>query len=473
VINYHEFCQRSRRAKFQQASGRDHAEIKYVFKATMQFTMRPLKLCVFGAATDTSNMGVSALCYSTLAGIARREPDAEVTVFDNGKGLRPATLSIGDRDFEYRLCGGYNSRRYYRRESYWNMRVSGWFHGLRNPGTTAFLNADAILDVSGGDSFCDLYGAKVFRSNVMMKQMALTHRIPLVLLPQTYGPFQDPRRRAIAQEIIRKATMAWARDRRSFEVLQGLLGRRFDSARHMGSVDLAFGLETRRPKLPAWFLNVLDGPRRPVGLNISGLIYNDPASAKLRYGFKSDYREIVHRLLVRLLQQTDRSVILVPHVLCGPENVESDTAACEAAIKSLNGEYPDRVILLPALYDPSEIKWIIARTEWFCSTRMHSGIAALSSGVPTAAIAYSIKTAGVFESCNQAEHVADPRSSNLEEVIERLWWSWENRMSAKSTLSATLPSVVEKVEQQMDKLVAMLRGLKEDGNVGREKKPRL
>jgi polysaccharide pyruvyl transferase WcaK-like protein len=92
---------------------------------------------------------------------------------------------------------------------------------------------------------------------------------------------------------------------------------------------------------------------------------------------------------------------------------------------------------------------------------MHSGIAALSSGVPTAAIAYSIKTAGVFETCDQGEHVVDPRSSDIEQVVERLWWSWENRASAKLSLSARLPRVLAKVEQQMDKLVATLRGLRQ------------
>jgi colanic acid/amylovoran biosynthesis protein WcaK/AmsJ len=421
-------------------------------------TTAPLKLCLFGAATDTSNLGVSALCYSTLTGIARRARNAEITVFDNGRGMRPSCLRLGNGEFFYRLCGAYNSRRYYRPESYWNMRASSWLGGVGNPGAMAFLESKAILDVSGGDSFCDLYGAKVFRSNTIIKRMALARGLPLILLPQTYGPFQDARHRAIAQDVVRRAAAAWARDRQSFGTLRELLGSAFDPARHLCGVDLAFGLEPRRPKaLPLWLLEAIEKSNRQfVGLNISGLIHNDPSAAKLRYGFKADYRQVIQQLLTRLLNRTDRSVVIVPHVLASRRHIESDSAASEAAIEALPRADQKRVFLLPRQYDPSETKWIVSQTEWFCGTRMHSAIAALSSGVPCAAIAYSLKTAGVFESCGQGGHVADPRRQTTEEVVEQLWASWENRDLARRQLSDALVGVFQTANSQMDTLVRLL-----------------
>lgn len=421
---------------------------------------RALKLCLLGAATDTTNLGVSALCYSTLSGIFRRSTDADIAVFDNGQGVRGASLSVADRAFSYSLCGASNSRRYYRPESYWNIRVSGRFGGIGNPVAKLFVGSDAILDVSGGDSFCDLYGPKVFRSNTVMKKMALAHGIPLVLLPQTYGPFNDPRRRQIAQELIRGAAMAWARDARSFETLREMLGDQYDPARHFSGVDLAFGLETRRPDdVPGWLHDLLQGQaHRPVGLNISGLIYNDPEAARSRYRFVADYRKIIQTLLERLLRRTDRRILLVPHVLCNPVYTESDSAACEAVIRTLDNRDRQRVFLLPPIYDPSETKWVISQTEWFCSTRMHAAIAALSSGVPSAAIAYSVKTLGVFESCGQGAHVADPRTASTEEVVDQLWSSWETRQSTVVSLRAGLSGVQKIVASQMDTLVGFLDG---------------
>jgi polysaccharide pyruvyl transferase WcaK-like protein len=85
---------------------------------------------------------------------------------------------------------------------------------------------------------------------------------------------------------------------------------------------------------------------------------------------------------------------------------------------------------------------------------MHSTIAALSSGVPTAAISYSPKTLGVFESCEQGAHVADPCQLTTEEVVDCLWRSWLDRESARETLKAALPGVLQRVEMQMDDIAA-------------------
>jgi len=429
-----------------------------LFRRKPEANASPFKLCLVGAATDTTNLGVSALCYSTLSGLFRRSHDTEITVFDNGRGVRDAELQVGESKFPYKLCGAINSRRYYRRESYWNIRVSGSLGGMGNPAAKLFLGSDAILDVSGGDSFCDLYGPRVFRANTMMKKMALAHGVPLVLLPQTYGPFNDPEHRRIAQEIMRGAAMAWARDARSFDTLREMLGQHFDPARHRCGVDLAFGLEPRRSdNMPQWLLDLLQDPeRRPIGINVSGLIYNDPEAARSRYGFVADYRKVIHGLLARLLRHSDRPVLLVPHVVCNPGLIESDSAACEAVMQTLDAADRQRVFLLPRIFDPSETKWIISKTEWFCSTRMHAAIGALSSGVPSAAIAYSLKTLGVFESCGQGAHVADPRTASTEQVLEQLWSSWEVRRSAGAALQDALCGVKKIVAAQMDTLTGYL-----------------
>ncbi len=52
---------------------------------------------------------------------------------------------------------------------------------------------------------------------------------------------------------------------------------------------------------------------------------------------------------------------------------------------------------------------------------MHSTIAGLSSGVPTATVTYSDKALGVFELCGQEDHVIDPRIFDTEQVVARLW----------------------------------------------------
>lgn len=415
--------------------------------------------CLFGAAPDTGNLGVSALCASILASVVAKDPDARVTVFDYGRGRRNTSITLRGEPIAFFACGAFDTRRFYKRESLWNIRVSGWFGGLRNPACEAITSADAVLDISGGDSFTDLYGNQRFWAVVAPKLIAMERKRPLILLPQTYGPFRSKRIRRLAERVVRTSAMAWARDTGSFEILRSLAGSDFDATKHCSGVDVAFGLPSTEPANPlpaplaAWL--AAESSLR-VAVNVSGMIYNDEASASRRYGFKAEYRQVIDKLLRRLLEQTDSHILLVPHVLAPTGHYESDIDACQNALDALGPSAPrERIGVLPPLFDASETKWIISHAEWFCGTRMHSTIAALSSGVPAAAIAYSDKTKGVFATCGQAACVADPRTADTDLLVEDLWSLWEERGPARLTINSALPMLVEKARRQ---IYAMLGG---------------
>lgn len=413
---------------------------------------KPRRLCFFGALPDTGNLGVSALCYSVLGGLARYLPTADVTVFDHGRGVWRETAEFASGRFTFTRCGASHTRRYYRRESFWNIRVSGWLGGLGNPAACRLRDADVVLAINGGDSFTDLYGPRCFNAVTQAMRLTLEHDKPLVLLPQTYGPYRDPATRRIAAEIVRRAALAWARDIHSFETLRELAGSAFDPERHRCGVDVAFALERRRPQAPVpgvvveWLSDDRSVPT--IGFNVSGLVFNDPDAAANRYGLRADYGQVVIGFLRRVLKKTNCNVLLVPHVLTPPGHYESDPGANLAVVQELGDLAAARVQVVPPRYDQSEVKWIISRCDWFCGTRMHATIAGLSSGVPTAAIAYSLKTQGVFETCGQGERVADPRELATEEVIEQLWSSFVAREAARATLAGALPRVLVQADAQ-------------------------
>lgn len=345
------------------------------------------------------------------------------------------------------------------------IRLAARLGGLGNPAARRILRADAVLDISGGDSFTDLYGRRRFSRVVLIMKIVLECGVPLILLPQTYGPFSSDRARRIAASIVRRAAMAWARDSRSFCVLRELLGDAFDEDRHRCGVDVAFLLEARTPARPlpqpvrSWLARQ---QRKPlVGFNVSGLIFNNPSAATTRYRLRANYHDTVVGFLRRLLAESDADVLLSPHVLTPPGHYESDPAACGSVLDALGPDNRGRVAVLPPIYDECEVKWVIAQMDWFCGTRMHSTIAALSSGVPTAAIAYSVKTRGVFETCGQGRYVADPRTLDTKETVEHLWQAWLARDDARKSLTKNLPRVLEQAERQMDDIVAFCR--KSDG----------
>lgn len=431
----------------------------------------PLRVCLFGAAPDTGNLGVSALCFSVMAGLAKRGIE-QMTVFDHGLGSGVMQKTIDSHTISYNRCGAINSRRFYQPENLWNMRLRSWLGGLGNNGVRTIVASDIVLDISGGDSFTDLYGARRFSTVAIPKLIALRHRTPLILLPQSYGPFASAKSRRVAEHIVQRAAMAWARDERSYEVLRELAGDRFDPAKHKLGVDVAFGLPASEPALNSsggftdW-LN-LNGTDPIVGFNVSGLIFNQSESNAVRDGFRADYHEVVKRFLQQLLRETSARIVLAPHVLTPQGHFESDIDACQQMARALGGSEDHRIHVLSQPYDPMEIKSIISRTNWFCGTRMHSTIAALSSGVPTAAMAYSDKTLGVFETCGQGDHVADLRRMTTSEVLDRLWWSWGQRTIEREQLESELSNVRRDSEAQLDEIVSFCHGQCQGSNFARE-----
>lgn len=407
----------------------------------------PLRLCLFGAAGDTGNLGVSALLHATLGALARQAPDARVTVFDNGWGEREAVLEGGSGRFAVTLCGARLSRRLHRPESFWNMRLAARLGGLWNPGARALLDADAVWDLSGGDSFSDLYGRRVLAATLAPKELALARRVPLVLLPQTYGPFRTPGARARARAVLGGARLAWARDARSHAALAELLGARFEPDRHRAGVDVAFLLEPRAPEraeLEVWLAE--GGPI--VGLNVSGLVHGDPR-ARQRFGLRADYRAAVLALARRLLAESEARLLLVPHVHAPETALESDARACRALAAELGAAGRGRVRVLSEELDERETKWVLGRLEWFCGTRMHACIGALSSGTPAASLAYSLKTKGVFETCGLGDAVAELEHRETRDAVALVWRAWSERAAARARLAERLPDVVRRAEQQL------------------------
>ena len=329
-----------------------------------------------------------------------------------------------------------------------------------NPIVKTIREASAVLDISGGDSFSDIYGKRRFTSITQPKHLALDAGTPLILLPQTYGPFNDPARRAEASDILRRSTIAFARDKRSYALMAELLGDRFNPARHLCGVDVAFALPvtepepSRRDPFLAWKSRQKGAI---AGLNVSGLLFNEPQEATRQFSLALDFQSLVMAFAKRILEETDAGLLLLPHVLDRPGSLESDEDAIRAVHAELSPKYGDR-IFVPRMPDcASEAKWFIKQCDWFTGARMHATIGALSSGVPALALAYSGKMQGVFESCGQGGSVVDLRSAASErEACDAMFASFADAPLTRSKLAAWLPTTMGQAQFQMDYIAGFL-----------------
>jgi len=405
-------------------------------------------------------MGVSALCHSFVDLVQRDIAGAALTVFDHGRGCRRGSIRIRSDHVPVTLCGAVGGKRLYRGDNLHTARVAGQLGpiGRANALVRAIDACDVIMDASAGDSFSDLYGQSRFWNIVLPKQLAARRSRPLLLLPQTYGPFCSKSNASVARDAALSAEQAWARDADSLEVLRDLLGSEFDPAIHRLGVDMAFGLPAIRPSgqvlegLDDW----LHSSSGPVGFNVSGLVWHLGREGEERWGFRADYRRLVVDAVSWLLRNTDERVLLVPHVFAKSGAMESDTDAAQALLEQLGlaEDSRDRVRVVPGNLSEQALKWLIGRCSWFCGTRMHSTIAALSSGVPTASIVYSDKAAGVFDQCGQREHIIDPRSSGNDEALSQFVTAFERRDAAKASLAEALVDVRAKLKAQSESIAA-------------------
>lgn len=417
-------------------------------------------ITLLGAAPDTGNQGVSALCRSAVAGIRSRGFD-RIAVADHGRGARRAFWWIGGEEAGVDLFGLTNNRRLWRGDCLRTVSALARLGGLGNSAARRILGSRAVLDVSGGDSFTDLYGEKRFQAMCRSKRLALDNGRPLILLPQTLGPFRDPQRKAEAVDILRRATAVWVRDQRSFDFLKDELGADFDPARHHLGVDMAVLLPETVPAkpLPDEICNWLHDDRIPVaGINVNGLLYQRETEACAAFGLAEGHRAQASAA-ARAVLDSDPAMrlLLVPHVNRPEGDAESDWSACRALEDELRVTYGARVATLPQIYDACELKWIIARCDWFAGARMHSTIASFSSGVPTLGFGYSDKAEGVFAECGIEKDVADLRVLDAQSLGRVVRASLRRRSVSRKTLKEQMAFVRARAGAQMDMIADAIR----------------
>lgn len=313
-------------------------------------------------STNSGNLGVGALTVSNMA-IASRAAERA--------GLNAAFTVVGFRD---------RSPEYVRVSS---LAIDG--RTLARPsGYWKQLDAlDCLLDIGGGDSFADIYGAKRFSYLWLTKALAIARRKPLILSPQTVGPFSGLLYRRLAGAVLRRASAVFARDHMSMAAIRDLA----PSANAIQSVDVAFAL----PYTPA----ERSSDRVRIGLNVSGLLFNRTLERAGRGVLGYDYADLVRLLIKRLVADSNNQIELICHVSAPEQPADDDGAVADRLAKEFPG-----VIRVPAFSSPSEAKSYISGLHMLIAGRMHACIAAYSSGVPFVATAYSRKFSGLFGMLN-------------------------------------------------------------------------
>lgn len=365
--------------------------------------MTPLQICLILHSTRSDNLGVGALTVSEVAIIrdiaAEMNHPIAITVMDWTDTRRPY---VGGDDIKIRDLNG-------------KVMVSprGFFAQARA--------ADLVIDIGGGDSFADIYGGRRLRRMFILKYLTHLARTPLVMAPQTIGPFTNKTSLFLAKLSMKLCAIVSTRDDLSMQ-----------AARDMGvtrDLLLASDVALRLPYDPPV---KTDGPTK-IGINVSGLLMGGGYTGQNEFGLQMDYPALI-RELITYFQSLNHKVHLIPHVIVpqGPNTSEDDYLACVALHKS----FPD-TILAPAFDTPSQAKSYIAGMDFFTGARMHACIAAFSSGVPVIPMAYSRKFAGLFGSLGY-NHTVDCTTETAEAIKAKIIAGFDNRAALTQEAASAL-----------------------------------
>jgi colanic acid/amylovoran biosynthesis protein len=302
----------------------------------------------------------------------------------------------------------------------------------------AMSDCDIIMDIGGGDVFSDTYGTYYFSRIAYSKTIPLARRKPLILSPQSLGPFRSVYTRFVAAYVLRRCRKVFTRDTQSI----ALLGETGVKCSAESVADVAFRLPfTWEPRVPRETIRF--------GLNVSGLLYS-PESSRFSFGLRANYQQFIDRVIESLIQRPNISVVLVPHhVLDGPYG---DVDVC----RRLSEKF--KVELAPKFSSPSEAKSFISGLDVLAGSRMHATIAAVSSGVPAIPLAYSAKFAGVFASL-EYPLVCDLRSQDIESLVSSIHDAVDRlpelRVAAEKS-NAIAQSKLDRYQQQIADVVRCL-----------------
>ncbi len=421
----------------------------------------PATAVLLGASFDTGNLGVSALAESSIKIILHRWPDCEIVMLGVGREPGECKLEVRGRDviiktLPIRFCPNILAQNHYLRLLFWVILarlipVNCLRRRLvaRKDTVGTLFRSELTADITGGDSFSDIYGMQRFIRGFLTKSLFLWAGKRLIMLPQTYGPFQRPLTRLLAGYILRRCEVVWSRDKQGGDTLRELLGDEFVAKKVRFSPDVAFVLDARRPKNPVIgrLEHLKEQGRTIVGLNVSGLLYNGGYTQDNMFGLKVDYPKLMIEILKYFTAMPDIYVLLVPHVF--PANdmaVESDPVACKEIYNTLSGKCRGKVILPEGRFDQCQIKHLIGQCDFFIGSRMHSCIAALSQCIPAIGLAYSDKFVGVYKTVNIGDYVADMRKLDSLTILNRINTFFDSRQSWQGNLEEIIPEVKGQVD---------------------------
>lgn len=323
---------------------------------------KPFTIEIHG--TGTSNRGAELMAIAIIERIRNKFPSARLVV--------PPDFG----DFDARIRHGVWCTWEFRGRIRAKLSTTALRYGspgiLSNAGLIDPSEIDVVLDASGF-AFSDQWGPGPARHLVVKISGNARKGKPFVLLPQAFGPFDNPEVALWTRRLCDRASLVCARDSQSLAALQAL-GAPASFLRQYP--DFTVGISPQMPpeiSLPNGFSAIVPNIRM-MDKGFSGPVYLDFISRS-----------------IRLLQDRGMNPAFVLH----------DAQEDRKVINQLR----DAGHQIPVIehHNPRALKAILGRATLVVGSRFHALVSTLSQGVPCIGAGWSHKYPELFADFNCSE----------------------------------------------------------------------
>lgn len=347
------------------------------------------------------NKGAQAMTFVAVDELKKRFPGHEIYLLSEMDRRRPKE----ERDqYAFRFTGWYPIK-YARAQSDPILRLAC---KLKNGAEfraceELYRNCDLMVDISGyglGSNW-DINQLTTYADHL---EFARAYHIPMVLMPQSFGPFDfQGERKTVGErfpELLRTAKIICAREQQGYDDLVSryqlnrvlllpdlVLNNKSVDLQHIFRVPPTFAL----PEIPEGSVGFVPNER------IVSAIGKERALAL--------YQETLKTLL-----DMGKPVFLLRHA-------EADRKLCSMILDSFRKD--NRIIFLDRDFSCVEYNELVKRFQFIIASRFHAVVHAYKNGVPAVTIGWADKYKNLLESFGQGRFAFDVRSEiNTEKLSE-------------------------------------------------------
>jgi colanic acid/amylovoran biosynthesis protein len=298
----------------------------------------------------------------------------------------------------------------------------------------AYYEADLVLSCGGGNFYAHHSPSPGFLWALAAIALPLGMGKPVVMLPQSVGPIEGREQRALARWVFRRISLIMVREERSRQFLREILDV---GSEIMVLPDLAF---TR----PA---NISAGAHQTRPLTIGVTVIDRGAQTGGAVN-QAAYEQSLATTLAIAQREHKADVHLFVQCL-GPSLDQDDRRATQRLADEL-ARRNVRTRLHDNFDDAGALRRALAEMDLIVASRMHTGIFALSSGVPVVMIAYQPKAIGVMASFGLDDYcldIATLSADSLGAAIRRATAERETLAGQIASTYATMEPELQRWEQ--------------------------